>query len=137
MPNLRQRAFAHLGWLVKARVLRLDVPAPPADEREQRIFLIYSLLAAWYITSIMLRRRGHASTAGSTARSALAGGALFVARRLADVAGARSGAWRQTAAAAWRELRARAAARRLRDRLAHRRRRSCSWRARSSRGRSR
>ena len=54
VPNLRQRAFAHLGWLVKARVLRLDVPAPPADEREQRIFLIYSLLAAWYIASIML-----------------------------------------------------------------------------------
>ena len=41
VPNLRQRAFAHLAWLVKTRVLRLDVPMPPADEREQRIFLLY------------------------------------------------------------------------------------------------
>jgi len=54
VPNLRQRAFGHLTWLVKTRVFRLDLPAPPADEREQRIFLVYSLLAAWYIASIML-----------------------------------------------------------------------------------
>src|SRR6476620_1751878 len=54
VPNLRQRAFAYLSWSVKARVLRLDVPEPAAEEREKRIFLIYSLLAVWYITSIML-----------------------------------------------------------------------------------
>jgi putative peptide zinc metalloprotease protein len=54
VPNLRQRAFAHLAWLMKAKVLRLDAPAPPADEREQRIFTIYSLLAALYICSIFL-----------------------------------------------------------------------------------
>jgi putative peptide zinc metalloprotease protein len=54
VPNLRQRAFTHLSWLIKAKVLRLDVPAPPADEREQRIFTIYSLLAAVYICSIFL-----------------------------------------------------------------------------------
>jgi putative peptide zinc metalloprotease protein len=54
VPNLRQRAFAHLAWLIKAKVLRLDVPAPPADEREQHIFTIYSVLAAVYICSIFL-----------------------------------------------------------------------------------
>ena len=54
VPNLRQRAFAHLAWLIKTKLLRLDVPAPPADEREQRIFTIYSLLAAGYICSIFL-----------------------------------------------------------------------------------
>jgi putative peptide zinc metalloprotease protein len=54
VPNLRQRSFAHLTWLVRAKILRLDVPAPPADEREQRIFTIYSLLAAGYICSIFL-----------------------------------------------------------------------------------
>ena len=54
VPNLRQRSFAHLTWLIKAKLLRLDVPAPPADEREQRIFTIYSLLAAGYICSIFL-----------------------------------------------------------------------------------
>ena len=28
VPNLRQRAFAHLAWVVKTRVLRLDLPMP-------------------------------------------------------------------------------------------------------------
>ncbi|HEY3011268.1 MAG TPA: HlyD family efflux transporter periplasmic adaptor subunit [Gemmatimonadales bacterium] len=53
VPNLRQRAFAYLTWLIKTRVLRLEVPRPPADEREQRIFLIYSALAAGYISLIL------------------------------------------------------------------------------------
>ena len=26
VPNLRQRAFAHLAWVVKTKVLRLDLP---------------------------------------------------------------------------------------------------------------
>lgn len=54
VPNLRQRAFAHLGWLVRSKLFRLDLPAPPADDRERRIFTIYSLLAAAYILSIFL-----------------------------------------------------------------------------------
>ena len=54
VPNLRQRALAHLGWTVKARLLRLDLPMPPADEREQRIFLLYGGLAALYIASLFL-----------------------------------------------------------------------------------
>ena len=50
VPNLRQRAFAHLAWLAKTRVFQLQIPPPPADEREQRVFLIYGSLAAAYIT---------------------------------------------------------------------------------------
>jgi len=53
VPNLRQRAFAHLSWLVKTRLFGLDLPKPPADEREQRVFLIYSALASAYIVLIL------------------------------------------------------------------------------------
>jgi len=60
VPNLRQRAFAHLQWAVKSKILRLDLPMPRADEREQRIFLIYSLLSAAYIGSIFLMVWGFA-----------------------------------------------------------------------------
>lgn len=116
VPNLRQRAFAHLAWLVKTRVLRLDVPAPPADEREQRIFLIYSLLAAWYITSIMLVVAGTVYGWMDRALGA-AGVALFVLGLwLMSRSAIRSMV--QTAAAAWREFRGRVAGRRLRDRIA-------------------
>ena len=48
VPNLRQRAFAHLAWTVRTRWLGLDLPMPPADEREQRIFLLYGTLAVAY-----------------------------------------------------------------------------------------
>ena len=53
VPNLRQRAGRHLSWLIKTRVFRLDLPEPPADERERRIFLTYGTLAAAYITLIL------------------------------------------------------------------------------------
>ena len=53
VPNLRQRAFAHLSWLVKTRLLGLDLPMPPADTRERRVFLIYGALAAAYIGLIL------------------------------------------------------------------------------------
>jgi putative peptide zinc metalloprotease protein len=53
VPNLRQRAFAHLRWLIKTRVLRLDLPEPTADAREQRVFLIYGILAMLYISMIL------------------------------------------------------------------------------------
>jgi putative peptide zinc metalloprotease protein len=49
VSNLRKRAFAHLAWLAKSRVFRLNLPAPPADERERRVFLIYGGLASVYI----------------------------------------------------------------------------------------
>ncbi len=32
VPNLRQRAFGHLGWLIKTRMFRLDA-ARPAGRR--------------------------------------------------------------------------------------------------------
>ena len=54
VPNLRQRAFAQVGWWLKAKVLRLEVPRPPADAREQRIFLIYGGLASAYIGFILM-----------------------------------------------------------------------------------
>ena len=53
VPNLRQRAFAYLSWILKTRVLGLELPEPPADEREQRIFLIYGALGAGYIGLIL------------------------------------------------------------------------------------
>jgi hypothetical protein len=53
VPNLRQRAFGHLSWLVKTRLLGLDLPKPPADEREQRVFLVYGVLASAYILLIL------------------------------------------------------------------------------------
>jgi putative peptide zinc metalloprotease protein len=53
VPNLRQRAFAHLAWTIKTRIFRLELPAPPADEREQRIFLTYGLLGLVYIAAIL------------------------------------------------------------------------------------
>jgi multidrug efflux pump subunit AcrA (membrane-fusion protein) len=116
VPNLRQRALGYLSWWVKARVLRLDVPEPAADEREKRIFLIYSLLAFWYITSIMLVVAG--SVYGWLDRAlGLAGGAVFVLGVWLMFRGEIRSAV-QTGAAAWREFRSRVAARRLRDRLA-------------------
>jgi putative peptide zinc metalloprotease protein len=48
VPNLRRRAFGHLTWLFKTKGLGLEVPMPPADEREQRIFFLYGTLAAAY-----------------------------------------------------------------------------------------
>jgi putative peptide zinc metalloprotease protein len=54
IPNLRQRALAHLSWLFKTRLLRLDARMPPSDERERRVFLIYGVLAAAYITVMLV-----------------------------------------------------------------------------------
>ena len=53
VPNLRQRALARITWLIKTQVFRLEIPEPPADEREQRIFLIYGALATVYIGLIL------------------------------------------------------------------------------------
>ena len=115
VPNLRQRAFGHLTWLLKTRVFRLDLPAPPADEREQRIFLVYSLLAAWYIASIILLVAG--TVYGWLDKAlGLAGGALFAVGAWMMLRQTLR-TWAQTAAASWRELRARAATRRRGDRL--------------------
>jgi putative peptide zinc metalloprotease protein len=49
IPNLRQRALAHIGWWIRQRVFRLEQPEPAATARERRIFFIYGGLAATYI----------------------------------------------------------------------------------------
>ena len=53
IPNLRHRAFAHIDWIVRRRLLRLEMPMPPATERERRIFLLYGLAAIAYLTSVL------------------------------------------------------------------------------------
>jgi putative peptide zinc metalloprotease protein len=53
VPNLRPRAFAYLGWVIKHRLLGMDAAEPPVDEREQRIFLWYGVLAAIYTGFIL------------------------------------------------------------------------------------
>jgi putative peptide zinc metalloprotease protein len=54
VPNLRQRAFAHLAWTIRTRWLGQDLPMPPADEREQRIFLLFGTLATAYTGMIFV-----------------------------------------------------------------------------------
>src|SRR5574341_393828 len=53
IPNLRQRALAHLAWLVKRYILRLEVPEPPATDRERKVFVVYAPLALAYSTSLL------------------------------------------------------------------------------------
>jgi putative peptide zinc metalloprotease protein len=105
VPNLRQRAFRHLGWWLQTRVLRLDVPRPPADEREQRIFLIYGGLAAGYITMILGFFAAHAygwlnHALGLAGVLIFAAGVWLLIRR-------RIGSWWQAGALALRRQRSR------------------------------
>jgi putative peptide zinc metalloprotease protein len=104
VPNLRQRAFGHLGWLARRHLFRSDLPMPPADEREQRLFVVYGLLAAGYIGSIFLLVGSLVHGWLSTALGA-AGVAIFAGLVFAMVRGPiRS--WGREAAAAWRRWRA-------------------------------
>ena len=110
VPNLRQRAFGHLTWTIKRRWLGLEAPMPPANEREQRLFVVYGTLAAIYTGIILVVVA--AIAAGWVSR---AFGALGVAALLAAVwlmtRKARRNLWR-AAADAWRERRAKRAPRR-------------------------
>ena len=45
ISNLRQRAFRHAGWLVRRKVLRLDVPEPAVAPDERKVLLTYGILA--------------------------------------------------------------------------------------------
>ncbi|HEU4721833.1 MAG TPA: efflux RND transporter periplasmic adaptor subunit, partial [Gemmatimonadaceae bacterium] len=47
------RAFAHFRWWMQRRLLRLDVPEPPATPRERRVFMIYGALGTVYTTSVL------------------------------------------------------------------------------------
>ncbi|HET8625183.1 MAG TPA: HlyD family efflux transporter periplasmic adaptor subunit, partial [Gemmatimonadales bacterium] len=49
IPNLRQRAFGHLGWWIKCRLLGVELEEPPVTDRERRVFLWYGTLAGVYI----------------------------------------------------------------------------------------
>lgn len=53
VPNLRQRALGYLAWWVKRHVILQQVPEPPVDDRERRIFVVYGALAFLYITTIL------------------------------------------------------------------------------------
>jgi putative peptide zinc metalloprotease protein len=78
IPNLRQRALAHVAWLFKRKVLRLDLPMPPSDAREQRVFLIYGLLAVTYIT-FALALVGAIVFGWASGAFGLAGAMVFIA----------------------------------------------------------
>jgi multidrug efflux pump subunit AcrA (membrane-fusion protein) len=105
VPNLRQRAFAHLAWTIRTRWLGLELPMPPADEREQKIFLLYGILASAYTGFIFVVAAAIASSWLSRIFGAVGIAALVVFVWLATRQLRRS-VWRATADA-WRELRAR------------------------------
>ena len=54
IPNLRQRAMAHLAWWIKARVFQVELPEPRVTHRERRVFLTYSVLANAYIAIVLV-----------------------------------------------------------------------------------
>ncbi len=104
VPNLRQRAFGHVQWLVHTRILRLDAPMPPADDRERRIFLIYGLLAAAYIGSIFVVFAG-VTYGWMTRFFGVLGVAFFFVGLWMSTKGALR-EWSGTLLSAWRERRA-------------------------------
>ena len=53
IPNLRARAQEYVGWWVRRRVLRLDLPEPDVTDRERRVFLIYGALSVAYIIALL------------------------------------------------------------------------------------
>ena len=53
IPNLRLRARAYFTWWIRRHVLRMDLPAPASNEREQRVFLIYGSLSFLYIAGLL------------------------------------------------------------------------------------
>jgi putative peptide zinc metalloprotease protein len=104
VPNLRQRAFGHVAWLLRTRVLGQDLPMPPADEREQRIFLLYGTLAAAYTSMIFLVTAAIAYGWVSRVLGGVGIAALVLVLWLVTRQARRD--LRRTVAAAWRELQA-------------------------------
>jgi putative peptide zinc metalloprotease protein len=105
VPNLRQRAFGHLSWILRTRLLGQDLPMPPADEREQRIFLLYGVLAVAYTGMILLVSAAIAygwvsRVLGSVGIAAMLLVAWLVTRQMRRNL-------RRALGDAWRELRAR------------------------------
>jgi len=110
IPNLRHRALAYLGWGIKTRVLGLDRPEPPADERERRIFLVYGALAAAYIGSIFLLIGG--AVYGWLSRALGVIGFLLFAAVVWSMARGPIRDWARAGVEAWRQWRATAGPRR-------------------------
>ena len=65
IPNLRQRAAAHLTWWIRRHLLRLELPEPDVAPRDRRLFLIYGALSLLYgglfISWVALKVLGGAS----------------------------------------------------------------------------
>ena len=101
VPNLRQRSFGYLQWIVRSKIFRLDVPMPTSDERERRIFLAYSVLAAGYIASIFLMVGGMMFGWLDRVLGALGIAIFAVGLWLATRSTLRE--WGSAAAAAWQE----------------------------------
>jgi len=86
IPNLRIRAREYFAWWVRRHVLRIDLPEPPASDREKRVFLIYGALSLCYIGVLFailgLWLVGRAEAAFGAIGVAIAVGLMFtVARR--------------------------------------------------------
>ncbi len=98
ISNLRQRAFKHAGWLVRRKLLRLDVPEPPVAADERRVLVIYGILATLYIGTIL-------SVVALTAYGWISGavgavaGLLFLAAVMMMLRGKILEAWRTLRAA--------------------------------------
>ncbi|HEU5051013.1 MAG TPA: HlyD family efflux transporter periplasmic adaptor subunit, partial [Gemmatimonadales bacterium] len=99
ISNLRHRGLAYAGWLVRRKVLRLDVPEPPVADDERRVLAIYGILATVYIAMILtivaLTVYGWISAA-----LGIAAGLLFLAAVLMMLRGKIAEAWRTLRAAA-------------------------------------
>jgi putative peptide zinc metalloprotease protein len=104
VPNLRRRAFDHLSWLLKTKVLGLEAPMPPASEREQRIFFLYGTLAAAYTGMVFILFASLAYGWFSKLFGALGLVALLIVVWLTTRSLRRN--LRRAASDAWRELRA-------------------------------
>jgi hypothetical protein len=91
IPNLRQRASAHLGWWVRRTVFRAALPEPQASHRERRIFLIYGALSAAYVILMLGLLVGSALVLANRVFGAL--GVLAVAAVVVLVMSSRLVAW--------------------------------------------
>jgi putative peptide zinc metalloprotease protein len=116
VPNLRQRAFAHLEWLVKTRILRLEAPPTSADSREQRIFLLYGALAAAYLAMVFLLVG--AMVFGWLDRLLGVAGVVVFLAGLWAMFGGTLRQWTRIAATAWRRHHNEPGRRKLRERAA-------------------
>jgi putative peptide zinc metalloprotease protein len=104
IPNLRQRASAHVGWWVRHTVFRLALSEPQASDRERRILLIYGALSAAYATLTLGVLFGLASLWVNRAFGAL--GVLAVAAVVVLLMRSSVVAWTRSAGRAIRTRRA-------------------------------